>query len=87
VRRRGALTLYLGSDDEFGGTTLYGVDVYPDVLKHIASLRNVAHHPFEFYQKCGFVLVGILPDANGFGRPDIFMAKRVALEPMKSSER
>jgi len=25
----------------------------------------------------GFVIVGVLPDANGFGKPDIFMAKRV----------
>ncbi|MQC25305.1 MAG: N-acetyltransferase, partial [Chloroflexi bacterium] len=35
-------------------------------------------HPFEFYQRCGFVLVGMLPDANGPGRPDIYMAKRVS---------
>jgi len=34
--------------------------------------------PFEFYQKCGFVIVGVVPDANGLGKPDILMAKRVA---------
>jgi hypothetical protein len=33
----------------------------------------------EFYQKLGYVIVGVIPDANGFGKPDIFMAKR--LEP------
>ncbi len=77
ARQRGALTVYLGTDDEFGGTTLYGADVYPNVLEHIARIRNLKNHPYEFYEKCGYVLVGILPDANGFGKPDIFMAKRV----------
>jgi aminoglycoside 6'-N-acetyltransferase I len=77
ARRRGAMTVYLGADDEFGGTTLYGADVYPNVLEHIARIRNLKNHPYEFYVKCGYVLVGILPDANGFGKPDIFMAKRV----------
>ena len=77
VQQRGAITLYLGTDDEFGGTNLFGADVYPNVLDHAAALCNVRPHPYEFYQKCGFVVVGIIPDANGFGKPDIFMAKRV----------
>lgn len=77
VRQRGAITIMLGTDDEFGGTTLFGKDVYPHVLAHIAEIQNIGNHPYEFYQKCGYVIVGILPDANGFGKPDIFMAKRV----------
>ncbi|OGO38416.1 MAG: aminoglycoside 6'-acetyltransferase [Chloroflexi bacterium RBG_16_56_8] len=77
VRQRGAITVYLGSDDEFGGTTLYGVDVYPNVLEHIAAIKNIGNHPYEFYEKCGYTIVGILPDANGFGKPDIYMAKRI----------
>lgn len=77
VRQRGAMTIYLGADDEFGGTTLYGTDIYPNVLEHLERIRNLKDHPYEFYEKCGYVLVGILPDANGFGKPDIFMAKRV----------
>lgn len=77
VRRRGAFTITLGTDDEFGGTTLFGVDVYPNVLEQLAAIRNIGYHPFEFYQKCGYAIVGIIPDANGFGKPDILMAKRV----------
>jgi len=25
----------------------------------------------------GFEIIGVLPDADGFGKPDIFMAKRI----------
>jgi aminoglycoside 6'-N-acetyltransferase I len=77
VRERGGLTLWLGTDDEDRMTTLSGVDLYPDVLTHLANIRNLHGHPYEFYQKLGFVLVGVMPDANGPGKPDIYMAKRV----------
>jgi hypothetical protein len=29
------------------------------------------------YEKLGYVVGGVLPDANGRGRPDIFMARQV----------
>lgn len=77
VRRRGAYTLWLGSDDESNQTSLSGVDLYPDVCKHIANIRNLRNHAYEFYQKLGFAIVGVIPDANGPGKPDILMAKRV----------
>ena len=77
VRARGGLTLWLGTDDESGQTSLSNVDLYPDVCSHIATIRNLRNHPYEFYQKCGFVIVGVMPDANGWGKPDIYMAKRV----------
>jgi aminoglycoside 6'-N-acetyltransferase I len=75
---RGGITLTLGSDDEDGRTSLSGVDLYPDPLAALAAIRNVGGHPFEFYQKCGFVLAGVVPDANGFGKPDILLVKRIA---------
>lgn len=78
ARQRGAITVYLGTDDEFGGTSLGGVNVYPNVLEHVAAIRNLRQHPFEFYAKLGYALVGIIPDANGLGKPDILMAKRIA---------
>jgi len=77
VRERGGLTLWLGTDDENGMTSLYGKDLYPNVLEHLGEIRNVRNHPFEFYLKMGFVIVGVMPDANGPGKPDIYMAKRV----------
>jgi len=48
-----------------------------DAWSHVRTIRNLRHHPYEFYQKLGFVIGGVIPDANGFGKPDILMAKRV----------
>lgn len=77
VKARGGLTITLGSDDERGFTSLYGIDIYPNPLEQLLNIRNLRHHPYEFYQKCGFVFTGIVPDANGWGKPDIIMSKRV----------
>ena len=77
VLQRGGLTLMLGTDDEDGMTSLSGVDLYPNLWQHIANIRNLKGHPYEFYQKQGFTIVGVVPDANGLGKPDIMMAKRL----------
>lgn len=77
VADRGGLTLWLGSDDEDAMTSIGGVDLYPNPLEHLANIKNLRGHPYEFYQKLGFVIAGVVPDANGFGKPDIYMAKRV----------
>jgi aminoglycoside 6'-N-acetyltransferase I len=78
VRARGGLTLMLGTDDEDDMTTLSRSDLYVGTWRQIAAIRNLRGHPYEFYQKLGYVIVGVVPDANGLGRPDILMAKRVA---------
>lgn len=77
VRHRGAVTLWAGSDDENGETSLSGVDLYADVPGAIRDVRNLGGHPYEFYVRVGFTIVGVMPDANGPGKPDIFLAKRV----------
>ena len=77
VRERGGKVVYLGTDDERGQTSIAGIDLFPDPLQLAANIRNLRGHPYEFYQKQGYTIVGVLPDANGFGRPDIFMAKRM----------
>jgi len=51
------------------------------VLGALARLQETKGHPFRFYQKLGFSVVGVLPDVNGFGKHDILMAKRVAGMP------
>ena len=78
ARERGGLTLWAGADDEDGRTSLSDADLYEDLPRQIASVRNLGGHPYEFYQRLGFTIVGVLPDANGPGKPDIFLAKRIA---------
>ncbi len=78
VAERGGQTVWLGTDDENTRTSLGGVDVYPNVLDKLRSIKNIREHPFEFYLKAGYQVVGLIPDANGFGKPDILMAKRVS---------
>ncbi len=76
--QRGALTLTLGTDDDSGMTSLAHTHLYDDVPAHIANLRDLGrNHPFLFYRKLGYVVTGIVPDANGRGKPDIYMSKSV----------
>lgn len=77
VRQRGGLTITLGTDDEDNMTSLSDVDLYENTWEKIRDIRNLRGHPFEFYQKMGFVITGVVPDANGRGKPDIYMSKRV----------
>lgn len=77
VAALGAVTLFAQTDDENGATTLSGPDLYDDPFAHLGAIRSVKPHPYEFYQRCGFTLVGVIPDANGIGKPDIVLAKRV----------
>jgi aminoglycoside 6'-N-acetyltransferase I len=77
VRARGGLTIRLGTDDEDGMTSLSNVNLYEDTWDQIHRIRNLKGHPYEFYEKCGYVIVGVVPDANGRGKPDILMAKRI----------
>ena len=78
ARRRGALTATLGTDDDSGMTSLADIDLYEDVPRHIATLTDLGRcHPFLFYRKLGYIVTGVLPDANGRGRPDIYMSKRL----------
>jgi aminoglycoside 6'-N-acetyltransferase I len=42
-----------------------------------ASSQNLKNHPFTFYERLGYHIVGVIPDANGIGKPDILMAKRL----------
>jgi aminoglycoside 6'-N-acetyltransferase I len=87
VESRGGLTLWLGSDDENDETSLSGVDLYADVPGSIREFRKLrGEHPCDFYFRLGFRITGVLPDANGPGRPDVFFSKRVYQPPATSYE-
>lgn len=77
VKARGGLTISLGSDDKHNQTSLAGVDLYANLWEQIRTMRNLNGHPYEFYQKLGYTVIGVMPDASGRGKPDIIMGKRM----------
>jgi aminoglycoside 6'-N-acetyltransferase I len=77
VKAQGGLTIMLGSDDEMSMTSLSNVDLYDNLWERIANIRDLKGHPFVFYRKLGYVIIGVVPDANGLGKPDIILGKRV----------
>lgn len=77
VYKQGGIIIYLGTDDEDGKTSLSEGDLFEDTYEKIKNIRNLDRHPYAFYEKQGYKIVGVFPDANGFGKPDIWMAKRI----------
>lgn len=77
VQARGGLTIRLGSDDVDNMTSLANTDLYIDTWTKIHNIQNFKRHPYEFYQKLGYTIIGVIPDANGRGKPDIYMGKCV----------
>jgi aminoglycoside 6'-N-acetyltransferase I len=77
VAKHGALTLMLGTDDVLDCTSLAGVDLYEDLPSKINALHTLKQHPYDFYIKHGFKVIGVMPDANGRGKPDIYLGKRI----------
>jgi len=78
AKEKGGLTLYLGADDEAPGgeTSFANVNLYDNLPKRIQEFEPGAHQS-AFYLKLGFKVVGVVPDANGEGKPDIIFAKRL----------
>lgn len=75
IHRKGT-TIILTTADANNETSIGGVDLYEDTFKKVESIKNLKNNPYEFYQKNGFKIVGVMPDVNGYGKPDIIMAKR-----------
>jgi aminoglycoside 6'-N-acetyltransferase I len=69
----------VGADDENFETSLGGVDLYQDLPARLREVTSARTHPHAFYRRMGFQVVGVMPDANGPGKPDIFLAKRVGV--------
>jgi aminoglycoside 6'-N-acetyltransferase I len=86
ARDEGVLTLFLGSDDDYGGTSLFGRDLWPAVVSHVAATEATTRgHALTFYRQHGYEIVGLLPDVNGAGRPDIMLAKRLSATSRSSA--
>ena len=75
LAQRGCLTIYLGSDDEDSSTSLADCNLFENTFEKIARIQNIKNHPFGFYQRVGYQIIGVIPDANGPGKPDLWLAK------------
>lgn len=77
ARKLAYTTILLGSEDETGQTSLAGKNLYPDPLEKLSAMEVKPASPVGFYRRLGYCVVGVVPDANGAGRPDIWMAKKI----------
>jgi aminoglycoside 6'-N-acetyltransferase I len=77
AKSAGALTLFAGTSDEVGTTNLFGVDLYVDPGQAIVNIKATGRNPFEFWENAGFTVVGLMPDAEGVGKPAIQLARRL----------
>ncbi len=75
LQSQGASTLFAWSDDETQRTSLGGHSLYPDPLAHLRTFTATTHHAGGFYLRNGFVLSGVIPDANGAGKPDVLFVR------------
>ena len=79
IASQGGIVVYLGTDDVEGQTSLaIEEDLFEDTFDKLETIQNRKDHPYEFYEKLGYQIVGVIPDANGWNKPDIWMAKRIA---------
>ena len=77
VAREGALTLLVGTSDEMARTSLAGQDLFRDPIGALRDLQSTGDHPLGFWKRVGYTVVGLVPDAEGLGKPTILLAKRV----------
>lgn len=78
ARKKGGLIIHLGADDEkYGGeTSLANADLFDNLPEKLKNFRPGTHQS-GFYLKLGYQIIGVVPDANGKGKPDIFFGKRL----------
>lgn len=74
---RGAAVSFVSTSDEVGSTSLGGVDLYEDPLGALANISIDPSHAMGFWLRQGYALVGMIPDAEGPGKPSIHLTKRL----------
>lgn len=76
ARVRSGLTMTLGCDDETFATSLSGCELYEGLPEKLERFDS-GSHATGFYRRMGYTVIGVIPDANGKGKPDILMGKRL----------
>jgi len=75
---KGVIGVFAGSDDETYSTSLSDKEITAgNIFEEIINIKNYKNHPYEFYKKCGYCIIGIIPNANGDRKPDILLWKDI----------
>jgi aminoglycoside 6'-N-acetyltransferase I len=78
AQEKGLIGIFAGSDDETNKTSLSEIEITKDnIFEEIKRIKNYKNHPYEFYIKCGYSIIGIIPNANGPKKPDILLWKDI----------
>jgi len=78
ARENGIIGIFIGSDDETNKTSLSDKEITGEnIFDEIKNIKNYKNHPFEFYIKCGYCIIGMIPNANGPKKPDILLWKDI----------
>lgn len=76
AKKQGLIGIVLGTDDENNKTSLSQLNITEtNIFDSIINIKNINKHPYEFYKKNGYIIVGVIPNANGKNKPDIWMWK------------
>lgn len=79
-RAAGAACLALSTGDDHphrAVTTLGRRDIWSDPLGALRDVQTLERHPLDFYTRLGFTVCGVIPDANGPGKPEIYLARPI----------
>jgi aminoglycoside 6'-N-acetyltransferase I len=75
---KGIIGLVAGSDDETNSTSLSEREINGEnIFDEIRNVKNYRNHPYEFYRKYGYSIIGVIPNANGQNKPDIWLWKDI----------
>lgn len=77
VAARGARTMTAFTSDTIGATSLADCDLYDNTLARLADVEIRRPHALGFWQRVGYRIVGVIPDAEGPGKPSIALARRL----------
>lgn len=80
MRSKRGISVFLSTSDATHSTNLSDVDLYQDPLAALRDIgvRDKTHgHAYQFWQRIGYTVVGVIPDAEGIGIPSIHLAKKL----------
>jgi aminoglycoside 6'-N-acetyltransferase I len=78
AREKNIIGILLSSGDEADKTSLSDREISGEnVIEEIKNIKNYKNHPYEFYQKCGYSIIGIVPNGYGLRRTDIWLWKDI----------